>query len=349
MHVRRIRLGNFMSHSKTEVDLPQSGVVLVTGNNGAGKSALMEGVSTAIYGQTLRKTSPFHEGEKGLAEIEFDAGSDEPGTDTYRSKLKWTGKTKQHEWRKGGVENSYETNTKSLEALASVVGSFDIWRRTHVFSSSDAASFTAATDAQRKQLLESLLGIDWFDTALKRCRDELKATKPRFEGIQREITALLADIATHHTESAKHKEELASLVEPMTDESLKTRSAELRKLVQATKTEMDQAYAKAHRLQTAGEVEAREAMVLKKKAQEMPDECFTCGQSIPPDLKAKVNQAAADKLKEAKAKRDSGKRDLEEYQEELGDLKADLDALEDKLHLRQDHCEECSYPRQAIG
>ena len=326
MHVVRIKLSNFMSHDNTEVTLPLGGIVLVTGNNGSGKSALMEGVAMATYGKTLRGTSPFREEGEGFAQIDFDFAEEE-----YTSKLKWTGKTKQHKWAGGEGDTAYETNTKSLDALAAAVGSFDIWRRTHVFSSSDASSFTQATDAQRKQLLESLLGIDWFDVALKQARGELKVTKPRVERLQKEMVTLLADIAKHQEDYTKHKAEFADLTLPPTDEDLKTRKTTLAGLVRGAADEMDQAHAKVHRLQTAGEVEAREAMNLKRKAKEMPDSCFTCGQDIPADKKIAVMQAATKKLKEAKIKRADGQKELREFQDEVVDLKADLDALQTKL------------------
>ncbi len=327
MHVVQISLKNFMSHDDTTIKLPVGGLVLVTGNNGAGKSAFMEAVSMAAYGKTLRGTNPFRDEEKGFASVTFEYDDEEMDT-----RLTWTGKAKQHKWFGGDGDTAYETNTKSLDALSSVIGSFDIWRRTHVFSSSDAASFTQATDAQRKQLLESLLGIDWFDPALKQARSELKLAKPRVERLQKEMVTLLEDVAKHQADYTKHKAEFATLKEPPTDAELKKRKTKLDGLVRGAKEEMDQAHAKVHRLQTAGEVEAREAQQLKHKATTMSDSCFTCGQVIPAGKKIAVMQAATDKLKEAKIKRADGQRDLREFKEEMEDLKADLDALQAKLY-----------------
>jgi DNA repair exonuclease SbcCD ATPase subunit len=44
MLISSLSLHNFMSHDDSRIDLPKTGLVLVTGPNGAGKSALMEAV-----------------------------------------------------------------------------------------------------------------------------------------------------------------------------------------------------------------------------------------------------------------------------------------------------------------
>ncbi len=55
-----------------------------------------------------------------------------------------------------------------------MLGEWDTWRRSCAFSSADDLSFATATDAERKRLLESLLGLQRFDNALDRCRADLR-------------------------------------------------------------------------------------------------------------------------------------------------------------------------------
>ena len=45
MHIQRIEMQGFMCHEHMSLELPTSGVVVVTGHNGAGKSALVEAVA----------------------------------------------------------------------------------------------------------------------------------------------------------------------------------------------------------------------------------------------------------------------------------------------------------------
>jgi exonuclease SbcC len=62
VNVKKIYMRAFMSHESTTVDLPPRGVVVVSGPNGAGKSSLVEAVSVALWGKSLRGSSPLARG-----------------------------------------------------------------------------------------------------------------------------------------------------------------------------------------------------------------------------------------------------------------------------------------------
>jgi DNA repair exonuclease SbcCD ATPase subunit len=188
MRIRELRLIKFMAHEDTGLAFPPSGLVVVTGENGQGKSSLVEAVAMALWGKTLRGTPPWAE-DTGLVRCIAD------GIEATRTK----GKTIKVDWavrddgshfgnaldslvRLGGTDPvdddtrpaAYESTTHAQKALEKLIGPFDIWRRSSAFSSSDAAHFSLATDGERKRLLETILGLDTFDPALERCRADLK-------------------------------------------------------------------------------------------------------------------------------------------------------------------------------
>ena len=70
MIVHTIELENFMSHDKTSVELPETGVVVIQGANGSGKSTLVEAVSVAHWGRTLRGTPAWRTGVGGKLIVE---------------------------------------------------------------------------------------------------------------------------------------------------------------------------------------------------------------------------------------------------------------------------------------
>ena len=74
----------------------------------------------------------------------------------------------------------YETTTKAQRALESVIGDHATWVRSCVFQQG-APSLASATDAERKRLLESLLGLDDFDVALDACRLDAKTAAAVYE------------------------------------------------------------------------------------------------------------------------------------------------------------------------
>ena len=59
MNVDSLSLYNFTSHTETRIKFPRTGIVLVTGENGAGKSSIIDGVSWAGWGKTIRGDVPW--------------------------------------------------------------------------------------------------------------------------------------------------------------------------------------------------------------------------------------------------------------------------------------------------
>lgn len=166
MRVLEMVLSNVMTHRDTKIILPRSGLVLVCGPNGAGKSALIEAVSVGVWGKPLRGKPIWCVGEQPssislLVEV---------GSDTYliqRSK-KHTGAGKEilrFGLLSGDDLSSHDTKTRAQAALDELVGPHDLWARSSVFSSHDAVHFSLATDAQRKELIEAMLGMSRFDAA----------------------------------------------------------------------------------------------------------------------------------------------------------------------------------------
>jgi len=180
MRIREIRLRGFMSHAETTVTLPDRGVVLVSGGNGSGKSTFAEAVSWALWGRTIRGSVPWR-GDEGC-EAAVVLGD---GLTVARERRK--GKA-YLAWQRGdAAAPTYESATRAQEALEYEIGTQDQWRRSHVFSSADAAHFSAATDAERKRLLEGLLGLAVFDPALERCREDIRAASGRVQALTRDV------------------------------------------------------------------------------------------------------------------------------------------------------------------
>ena len=168
MNVRKITYSNFVLPAEGTLTLPAAGFVSVTGANGSGKSsAMLETVAEACWGRSLRGASAWLPGLLGIVEVQ---------TDRVRVKRGCSPKgMKKMEWnRQGEPVVRFDTTTKASDALAREVGSFEVWRRTHVFSSGDADNFSLASDPERKELLESLLGLECFDRALAACKADLK-------------------------------------------------------------------------------------------------------------------------------------------------------------------------------
>ncbi len=168
MNIRKLQLSHFTSHELTILNFPDRGVVLVTGPNGAGKSSIAEAVAVANFGKTLRGTDPWQTGVAGHVICVSDMG-----TATRKITAKGT-KSTNFVVDPDAPGRVFDTSTKAKDAAEKVLGDFDMWRRTHVFSSADAAHFTLSSDGQRKELLEELLHLSCFDEAAQKCKLDLR-------------------------------------------------------------------------------------------------------------------------------------------------------------------------------
>ena len=277
-----------MRYDQLDVELPDTGLVLITGQNGAGKSAVLEAVSYAGWGKTLRGTDPRREGEAGAAVIRLD--------DARAVQRNWVGKPP-----KVSVDLSdgvtYDTATKAQEAINATLGEWEVWRRSCAFSSADDLSFASASDADRKRLLESMLGLSRFDAALERCRVDARQAAGhraaadtaliRAQATLDAVTGSLSALEAAAAASAP-REDLASL-----EARLVTLEAMLPDREESARVEEVVVAARLHgRSQWSAQMQRAQAD-LRRTTQSAA--CPTCGQSWP-------DQTARDAAREAAAR-----------------------------------------------
>lgn len=292
MNVQEVTLTSFMSTEKSVLELPAKGVVVVTGPNGSGKSTIYEGVAMAAWGKTVRGAKPW--GKKLSVARTVVKTRDGLTVNRTPSTFKWG-----HESDPKTV--TYETRGKSQAALESVVGDFSTWKRTSVFAAVETSRFTTATDADRKVLLESILGLDVLARAHDFAKGQLKklslqvdmcqadfhiidVKRSKLEGqvesAQAEKGRLLEELASLSNEGADKEETLRQAVEDLTDEIARWDA----RLVEAARVE---------KAALAAGVKAQANV----KAVEKARECAACGQPLTDHVLAVMKaQKAADEV-----------------------------------------------------
>lgn len=170
MRVRKVSGHKFAKWENVEVELPETGLVLITGKNGQGKSSLAEAVAQGVWNTPLTWKNPgWQTGAKSGVRVDFEGGHVRRSVAKSKHVLKWL--VDDH----GAGE--YPTRTKSQTALESHVGSFHVWRHACTFHTKDAARFSEATDANRKRLLEEVLELDRVEAGYRKAREEVRAAK----------------------------------------------------------------------------------------------------------------------------------------------------------------------------
>jgi DNA repair exonuclease SbcCD ATPase subunit len=194
--IKEITTRNFVGHHERSLVFPTTGIVLVTGRNGAGKSSFIEAVAVGFYGHTLRGTTPWREGTPGTVTVVTPDLTVRRGvTKTGSNVLNFT---------RDGKTVKGDSAAKCQKELEHFIPDIDVWRWSSLLSNTDAASFSLATDAKRKELIEDMLAMPSTDTALKDTRAAIKVLKSRLAEANTK-TAVLRERLTNEQRRLKEK------------------------------------------------------------------------------------------------------------------------------------------------
>lgn len=333
MKVLDILLRNFMTHENVNVSLPEKGVIAITGPNGHGKSALIEAVPAVLWNETLRGTAWHNPGKTSSVTLLVQTNKD--AWSVRRTKNAGGG----NRFELLGGDRKFDTAGKAETAMQAAVGSFDVWRRTHVFSSSDDAHFSRATDGKRKVFMETILGLDKFDRALKACKADLKKQQEALEKMEGRQRMAATRQEAEHRRIEEAKRTLRGLKSPgEAPTTMVSAHAMSIKTLQSVRDDMRQQVKKVQ-----GEISVcnHKHEESEKRAKKFSDLCPTCAQPIPESKRAELRQEADEAFFELeKVKKVKGNELerlealLEEYEEDIENLRAQhaKDSAEQRLY-----------------
>jgi DNA repair exonuclease SbcCD ATPase subunit len=197
MRIKRIHAQGLTRHVDTEILFPEKGLVLITGDNGSGKSSLFEAIALCFWNKSLRGTKLWKDGTGEVTIETWDGLEVTRGSKGGRNRLTWDA-------------TDYQSGKKSQKDLNLVVGDFDVWRRSCVFTLGDVTTYASATNAQRQKMLENVLGVGKFDDAGERC---LK----RWREVELKVSQTKGDVRESDTEVALYKQAVASATQNLED------------------------------------------------------------------------------------------------------------------------------------
>ena len=170
--ITSIELSDFLSHEKTTIDL-EDGVTIFVGENGAGKSSIIDAITFSLFGKHTRKSN------KGLIRR---------GNNQGYAKIKFSIKDKQYEAERkinskgslnaalfevidnnrvqiaaGERKQFKESMTEQVEKIVGM--SFEKLKIASIVQQGELNSIINAKPKEFKELLNSIIGIDKLDIA----------------------------------------------------------------------------------------------------------------------------------------------------------------------------------------
>ena len=189
--ITSIELGDFLAHSETKLEF-EKGVTIFVGENGAGKSSIIDGITFSLFGQHTRKSN------KGLIKR---------GSNQGYSKIEFSINGKQYETvrkidSKGGLVATFSEITKEgrveiaagerkqfgesmTEQVEKTIGmDFEKLKIASIVQQGELNSIINAKPKEFKELLNAIIGIDKLDVASESMK---KVTKEFREKIKTDL------------------------------------------------------------------------------------------------------------------------------------------------------------------
>jgi exonuclease SbcC len=208
----KLRLENFLSYrGPVELDFADISVACLWGENGSGKSAILDAITWALWGKTSRTSSSrelVHLGSDEMeVELEFVSGKD-----LYKVRRTFSrGRTPQeqlylYQVREGKawpiMEATKADTQKKIDRLLRM--DYDTFINSAFLAQGRAGEFTSKPPSERKEVLGRILGFDFWD----RLEEKAKEKKKEAESKERELLGELKQIEEEIKEEKRLNEEL---------------------------------------------------------------------------------------------------------------------------------------------
>lgn len=207
MNPLAISATNVRTFSSLDLDLP-TGCVVIGGDNGAGKSTILNLIDVALFADRGELRPLLSLGEDELTiELQFEHAGE-----LYRVRRmysgKGTGKTTldleqcildppfgpilAHDWQPLTRESAAATQAFLEELLGLSRATF---RASSFLAQGDGAAFTDAQPRDRKAILAEILGLDIYELLQKHARDELRPAEDQIVALRGKVERLAVDAA----------------------------------------------------------------------------------------------------------------------------------------------------------
>lgn len=214
----KLIIKGFLSYrQKVELDFTGFSLACISGENGAGKSALLDAITWALFGQARKRDESVINNHPSVDAAEVTLDFDYEGNRYRVQRSNPRGKTSSVEffillripdeddrWKPLTEHTLRETDKKIEDTLRM---DYDTFTNASFFLQGKADQFAMARPGERKRILSSILGLAIWDTY----RDAASLCRRSQEKEVRELDGRLSEIQTELDEGPQRKERLAEL------------------------------------------------------------------------------------------------------------------------------------------
>lgn len=195
----QLKLKNFLSYRQAALDFRGLHVACVCGQNGAGKSSLLEAIAWAIWGES-RATSEddvIHQGETE-AQVEFTFSCRQQTYRVLRTRVR--GQTSSLEFQIETPTGFRPLTERGMRATQQLILQhlrldYETFVNSAYLRQGRADEFMLKRPGERKQILADLLKLDQYDEAAEAARERSRLAKAELEVLERSLETLAQQLA----------------------------------------------------------------------------------------------------------------------------------------------------------
>ncbi|CAM0081145.1 SbcC-like subunit of palindrome specific endonucl ease [Vibrio phage D51] len=195
LKLKEFEFSNIFAYGEdNKINFSRDRVTLVVGDNGVGKSSIVNALEELLYSKNSRGVKKASVKNRNVTDPMVMRLSFELGDNIYELS-KVTKASAKVSLSKNGEDISGHTATQTYKVLESEIGlDFQTFSKLVYQSTKSSLDFLSATDTNRKKFLIGLLGLEKYSAYEEAAKEALKAAKSKMDTVQGSLNVVIKTI-----------------------------------------------------------------------------------------------------------------------------------------------------------